>query len=302
MVDGVAAHVNEHTVTIGDVLGSLQAVMAQLQESYTGNELQQRLRAAYSDALNTLIERRLIVDAYEKQKKMQIPGWVVDNRIEQIIQSRFDGDRAALLAALAKDKLDYETWRDQIREHILVSAMRDLVVQSKLRISPVRLREAYRENPAKYETPPQVHLRMIVLKKEPAAEIAAKRELAARLSRELRAGKEFSGLAVAHSEGMNAAKGGDWGWLVPGKTLRRELADAVKELKTGAVSSVIETPDELYILRVDGRKDVTVTPFEAVQADIERELKRKEGERLYAEWIQRLRKGAYIKVFDIGPF
>jgi len=302
MLDCVAAHVNEHVITVGDVVATLQAVIVQLQEAYAGTELQQKLQSAYEDALRALVERQLIVDAYDKQNQMRIPEWVVDNRVEEIIHSRFDGDRSSLLAALAKDQLGYEAWRGEIREHILVSAMRDLMVASKLKISPARVRTGYNRNLEKYKSPAQVRLRMITLKKEPSADSTAKRELAARLRHELTAGKDFAGLATAHSEGMHAAKGGDWGWLVPEKTLRRELAEVVAALKTGGVSEVIETADELYILRIEGRKDVSVVPFSEVQALIEQDLKRKEGERLYAEWIQRLRKGAYVKVFDVDPF
>jgi len=302
-LDGVAAHVNEHVITVGDVLAALQAVIVQLRDTYRGNELREKLQTAYGDALEALVARRLILDAYEKQKKMRIPDWVVDNRVEEIVHSRFEGDRSALIAALSKEQIDYEEWREEIREHIVVSSMRGLMVERELRVSPALVRQTYEKNLDTYRRPRQVRVRMIVLKKEGEPEaVAAKRELAARLRRDLLAGRDFSGLAVAHSEGIHASKGGDWGWIEPAKTLRKELADAVNALKTGEIGDVIETPDELYILRVEGRKDASVAPFAEVQPKIERELRRKEGERLYGEWIERLRKQAYVKVFDIDPF
>ena len=73
-LDGVAAHVNEHIITIGEVAELVEPVNRQLQNSYTGKELENKLRAAFDDALESIIARYLILDAYEKQEG-RIPEW-----------------------------------------------------------------------------------------------------------------------------------------------------------------------------------------------------------------------------------
>ena len=60
---------------------------------------------------------------------------------------------------------------------------------------------------------------------------------------------------------------------------------------------MIDTGDELYILRLEGRKEASVTPFEQVAKEIEDDLKKQENERLYTAWIARLKKKYYVKVF-----
>lgn len=300
-LDGVMAHVNEHVITVGDVLAAIQPVIPQLREASTGDEFRNQLRDTYARAVTNLVNHYLILDAYEGQE-MRIQEWMVDRRVETMVRTRFNGDHDALLKALAEEGLAYETWRDRIRERMATAAMRELVVESKASIAPARVRAEYEKNLDRYRVPAQVHLRMIVLKKESAAGVAAKRAFAAELRRDLVAGQDFAGLASEHSQGIHAAQGGDWGWLVPKKTLRRELAEAVASIKAGETSDVIETADEFYILRVEARKDASLKPFHDVQPQIERELKQSLRERLYTAWIRRLQNDAYVKIFDVDPF
>ena len=76
-LDGVAAYVNERVITVSDVLGVIQPVQRQLMGRYRGDELKQRLQEAYSEGLQSLIERNLILDAAVKEN-LQLPDWVVE--------------------------------------------------------------------------------------------------------------------------------------------------------------------------------------------------------------------------------
>jgi parvulin-like peptidyl-prolyl isomerase len=103
------------------------------------------------------------------------------------------------------------------------------------------------------------------------------------------------------SDGAKAADGGAWGWVEP-KLLRPELAEAVRPLRPGQTSGVVETDDELYIVKVEGRQEDSLIPFAEAQSDIERRLRRERAAEMYDAWIERLKQQAYIKVFDAGLF
>lgn len=300
-VDGVVAYVNEHVITGSDVEEAVRPVLQQMLSARKGEDLQGKLRKVYDDALNSLIERHLILDAYGKMEQ-KLPEWAIDERVNEIIQDSFDGERDGLMTALSKGKITFEEWRSQVKDHIIVSVMRGDRVERHTRLSPQAVRAAYDKNKDQYRIPDKVRLRMIVLKNGASAdEIAAKRQKADDIVKRLQAGEDFASLAKALSEGSKAEEGGDWGWIEP-RMLRPELVRALADLKPSDISGVIETKDELYVLKIEERKNGAAPSFEEAQPQIERDLKQEEAKALYDAWIDALRKNAYVKVLDISSY
>lgn len=299
VIDGVAAHVNKEVVTIGEVRALSEPVVRQLRSTYKGEELDRRTRKAYQDALEGLIERRLILAAFEKQGG-EIPDWVVSRRVDEIVRDLFDDDRTALLDALAKDRITYEEWRERIHEQIVIASMRRSHVDDSINVPPAAVRRHYDEHLDEYRVGAKVRLRMIVLKKGTAAgDAEVRRRQAEDARKRVLGGEDFAAVARSVSDGTHAEGGGDWGWVAP-DILRQELAEAATSLTPGHVSEAIETPGEFYIVKVEGRSDARIAPFADVQKEIEQKLRQEAAEELYREWVARLRKSAYIKLFEPG--
>lgn len=296
-VDGYAALVNDQVITTTEVLGAMQPVERQLRQTYRDAELELKLQEAYESALDALIERMSIIDAFKQRKDMALPDTYVNARTEEIVRTRFNNNRAEFMTALQADGLTLEEWKNNLKNSMIVSIMREREVDSKVQVSPQAVREAYDQSADTYRVPPQVELRMIVLHRGTTPEEAAlKLKQAEEIRRRLLAGEDFGELAKQISEGPKAAAGGYAGWIDPG-TRREELADAINDLDPGEISEVIEAGDELYILKVEGRKNAAVIPFEKVQEDIRNDLQKKEAKRLYDEWINRLKQKAFIRKF-----
>lgn len=297
LLDGVAAHVNSHTITVGDVLTAVQPVHRQLIMRFRGEELESRLQEAFRQTLDALIHKHLILDEYHALPQ-QLPDWVVQERIEEIVHDRFEGDHNKLMQVLAEEKVTLEDWKQELEENIAISYMRRERVMQGLAVPPADVRRYYDENPAMYQTPMQVKLRMIVLKKTGSLDAQAELlEQAHRLVERLDQGEEMAELARNFSDGMKAQDGGDWGWIEPGM-LRPELADVLTTLDPPAHSGVIETEQEIYIVKSEGRRHARLRPFEEVQADIEALLRAEQAEQAYQDWVMRLREQAYVRVFD----
>ena len=300
MVDGVVAYVDQHIITVGDVMEAIEPVRRKLMASLEGAPLKEKLEAAFRDALQNLIERRLILDAFEADKG-QLPEWVVDQRVNELVRDLFNDDRDALLAALAKDHLSYEKWRSGIRDQIIVASMRKNHVEQNVRVPASAIRQEYDAHPDAYRTDPKVKLRMMAMKTGSDGGPDRRADMEALRARVM-AGEDFAALATEHSEESKARSGGDWGWVDPARTLRAELAEAVQALAPGEVSGVVDTGDMLYLVKVEDRQEAVVTSFEESRAAIEQALRRAESDRLYREWIARLTRDAYVKVLDVGAF
>ncbi|MEI7879476.1 MAG: peptidyl-prolyl cis-trans isomerase [bacterium] len=302
-LDGVAAYVDDTVVTVGEVNEAIGPALPQWRQIYEGAELAAKIKEAYGEALDDLINAKLILKAYEADTKINKDGVekYVEKKVTDFIQDRFGGDRQEFLKALREEKLSVEEWRRRMRERVIVSMMRSREVDSKVVISPRDVREIYGAHPEKYHQEEQVKLRVILIHGSTNATDSAVREasVAAAVS-QLKAGADFLEMAKKLSEDGKAQQGGDWGW-VETKDLRPELAAPLAGLATNSVSGVIRLDGDYYLIKLEERRPAGILPFESVRGDIEKELRRKEGRKLTAVWIARLRKDEYIKVVEPGP-
>jgi parvulin-like peptidyl-prolyl isomerase len=297
-IDGVAAYVNDKVITVGDVRDLMAPVEDDLRLRYEGTVLQAKLRQAYRDTLESLIDRKLIVAAFEIEVKgkTDMVDRNVDRKIDEIIRERFLGDRGAFMTALKKQRLTLDELRKLQRESLIVSYMRHREVESRIVVSPREVRDLYEANAAKYARPERVHLRMIVIHGSAAAGERDERQRLAQVTwSNVVAGADFADCARKVSQDSRAENGGDWGWIDLGD-LRKEVASVTAPLKVGEVSPVVSVESDYYILKLEARQAAGRVPFEEARKDIEQDLRRKETERRYNTWIQRLRKDAYVQV------
>ena len=298
MLDGVTAWVNQDLVTMGDVARFVGPSYAELRQSYRGQELDEKLAEAYKEALDSIVERKLAVSAYGRIKD-KVPDDVIRKRVDLIIRERSGGDRMGLLGALQQEGVTLEEWRAQVRDRLVASFMRSRLAERKGIVSPQAVREVYRQNAGDYRVPLKVKMRMIVLGSgDDGAEAARKRaeELRARLA----AGADFAAAARDASKDSKAANGGDWGWVRPDETLRKELAAAVRALRPGQISQPVEIQGDFYIVRVEDRQEESTISMQEASVEIEKMLGKKEDAALFGAWIRRMKQEAYVRVLDVG--
>jgi len=75
------------------------------------------------------------------------------------------------------------------------------------------------------------------------------------------------------------------------------LAEILADMKPGEISKVIDTDDDYYILKVEARRGASLISFDECRDAIQEEIKKQEEQRVYREWIERLKKKAYIKKY-----
>lgn len=302
-LDGVAAYVNDAVVTVGEVNDAIAPAMGQMRQMYEGVELKAKVREAYAETLDDLINAKLVLKAYEADTKINKEGVdkYVEKKVSDFIQDRFGGDRQEFLKALREEKLSVEEWRRRMRERIIVGMMRGREVESRVVISPRDVLEVYTSNPKKYYQEEQLKLRVILIHgASNAVELAVREASVSNAVAQLAGGADFEELARKLSEDGKAAQGGDWGW-VETKDLRPDLAAPLKVLSTNAVTGIIRMDGDFYLVRLEDRRPAGVLPFESVRTSIEKELRRKELKQLNTVWMARLRKDAYIKIVEQDP-
>lgn len=304
LMESYAAEVNGKVITVSDVLNAMQPAIARLSRETPAHRLKAALQEEYNQTRATIVDNELILMEFN-QVGGQLPARAIEDHINGVLQERFGGDRAALLRALAAERLTMEEWRTQMMEQLIVQVMRQREVLAKIVVTPFDLQMEYDQRKASFSHPAQVHIRMLTLPQgQTPAEVEKNRALAQRIRDRIADGvAPFAEAARLLSNEPNAAANhGDAGWhdvasLAPG------VAKAIKALKKGGLSEVLDLPPNFYLVQLEDRKAASVDAFEDVAGQLERELRRKEYEKLEKLWLNELRSKYYIRLYahDIFP-
>jgi peptidyl-prolyl cis-trans isomerase C len=194
-----------------------------------------------------------------------------------------------------KEQLSYVIDQYLGREYLRKVVLADLTVPEE------ELKKYYKDHEKEYVVPEEAKVRHIFVaaKKDAAAEAKGKaRAKAERVIALLGKGEDFAKLAAEYSEDTDsAAKGGELGYLSPGKTNSEEFEMATFALKPGQVSPVVETPFGYHIIKVDDRREKRTATYEESKEYIRNLLKSQLEQTKVQEFLEKLTKDAGLELF-----
>ena len=296
VIDGIAAVVNGDIITYSQVRALVAPREQLLRSQYSGEELVKQIKAARQAALNDLIDRQLIIQAFKKES-YQIPDHYVDQRVHEIIQENFGGDRNTFIKTLEAQNYTLGEFKKLETERMIVQAMRSKNVKREMIASPAKIDEYYKAHRSEFAPKEQIKLRLIMI---PAhandGNAAAQRSMAEEILGKLANGAEFDRMAQIYSEDSSRDLGGDWGWI-DRKTLAAPLEKAAFNLPVGRISNIIEFNGNFYLLKVEDKKGGASPSLAQVRDQIEKKLLQQEAQNLQEKWLASLRSKAYIRRF-----
>jgi peptidyl-prolyl cis-trans isomerase SurA len=296
-IDGYAAKVNDRVITRKEIHTAMAPLLPELYRSYQGAQLEKELEAAFEKTREQLIERALVMEAF-KERGGEIPDQYVDAEIKRVVKARFGGDETLFEKALTEQKKTRKEYKKELREQMAVGMMINEEVGRRVRITPEQIRQEYETRKERYFIPEKVKYSVIILNRgNGEEEQAIKQKEAEAIRKRLLDGEDFNQLAKEVSEGGRAAEGGAFPWMQP-KDARKELQEPLRALPVGDISEIIPTETELYILKIEARRQPGFKPFDEVRSIIKAELSEKERNRLKKRWIERLKQKYYVVVYN----
>jgi parvulin-like peptidyl-prolyl isomerase len=301
--NNVAAVVNNEAITMAEVLEQTwreEQELRILQEGgkITDEERKKRINDRRRTVLESLIVTRLIIQDYKK-KGYSLPQYYFRRQQKDVIRDQYGGDRQALATTLEERGETMADWRKKVDETFIVQYMRQINAKRYITISPHMIEEYYQQHVHDFLTPDRVKLRMIRLDPENSqdAEATAKDVLS-----QIESGSDFSQLAKKYSDYQQAAGGlyhENNGWVKRGD-INSQLSEVAFTLRPGQPSGVISITTEkgakvFYILQVEEVKKATVIPLSNITRNqIENTLMGLESTKVEKDWINRLKRDAYI--------
>ena len=299
VMDGLAAKVDDECIMIGDVLAEVRRNPAAREQFAAAARDKAKLTALYQAAIDTLIDRKLILKA-AAEKKMEMQEWVIDNRVREIVKENFNGDRNELEAELQKSNTPFEEWRNVIREDLIIAGMRYQIIEKYAQqVSPREMRAEYDAHRARYADEASATVSVILLK--PAAEgQPSVKDRANDILKKLGApDADFAALAREYSSDSHAKDGGVWKDVNPDEAFRPEIADEIAKLKVGEHSGLVDLDGWGFIVRKDAESAAKTLSFSEAYDRIMRNVRRDNAAKAYEDWMKRLRAEAFIKTYPM---
>jgi peptidyl-prolyl cis-trans isomerase SurA len=165
---------------------------------------------------------------------------------------------AAFRQALEKDGLKFDRFREEIRNEIMITRLREREVDDKIQVSDseIDLYIAEAEGPGAPVGDVEYNFAHVLLRLPEQAtpeNIQAARARAEKVIAEAKAGADFARLAASYSDAPDALTGGNMGWRSHDR-LPEVFAAALKDLRPGEVTPVLRSPAGFHVLKLLDRR------------------------------------------------
>jgi peptidyl-prolyl cis-trans isomerase D len=179
------------------------------------------------------------------------------------------------------------------------------VAASTVKVTDEELREIYQQRIADFQSAEERRASHILFSVPAGASDDEKAKVRAQAESVLdqlkKAPGRFAELAKRHSQDLGSGEqGGDLGYFQRGFMVK-PFDDAVFSMEQGAISELIETQYGYHIIRLDGIKPVTTTPFEKVRAELMEQARKDRIQRAYAEAAQTFGDMVYSQYDSLKP-
>jgi peptidyl-prolyl cis-trans isomerase SurA len=219
-----------------------------------------QVEALRQQVLRNLIDETLEIQA-AKAEKIEVPKKDIDRTLVRVA-SNVKQTPEQMAAYLEANGSSIESLRRQIHGEIAWQRLQSNKIESGVSVGDDEVKAVLDRLNASKGTE-EYRVGEIFLSATPVTEQQTMAN-ANNILDQLKNGASFAGYARQYSEASTAAVGGDLGWVRP-EQLPAQLAQAVREMSPGQISSPIPVPGGVSIIAVqDTRKILTRDPRDAV--------------------------------------
>ncbi|OGT36297.1 MAG: molecular chaperone SurA [Gammaproteobacteria bacterium RBG_16_51_14] len=246
-LDRIIAIVNSDVIMLSELEEKLRTVRSQME--------QQGTQLPPAEALEKQVLDRLIQNRLQLQMASQTGIRVDDETLNRTISNIAAENKVTLTQfrdILEKDGYSYEQFREDIRNEITISRLRQRQVENRITVTDQEIDNylATQEHQGNVET--EIRLAHILIATPDAAspeEIEQARLVADKAREDLKKGQDFAQMAASISDGQQALEGGDLGWRKL-EQIPVLFAEYITDMKPGDISELIQSPSGFHIIKL----------------------------------------------------
>ena len=250
-VDSILVVVNNEVITRQEVAERLASVEKRMAAQNVQLPPRQQL-------VRQLVERMIVERAQAQMAKES--GIVVDDAmLDRAMQRIAEQNKLSMpefRSRLEAEGMNYASFREEIRREILSQRLREREVDNKVVVTESEIDNYLAAEANAGGQRQELDIAQILIRVPENAspeQLAARRERAEDVLRQLKTGADFAKTAAAYSDSSDALSGGDLGWR-PADRLPQLFLDRVAKLQDGQVSGLLKSGNGFHILKLVGRR------------------------------------------------
>jgi peptidyl-prolyl cis-trans isomerase SurA len=202
---------------------------------------------------------RLIIDKAQLQRARDSGIRIDELQLDRAVQRIAENNKMTLAdfrKVLERDGVAFDAWRDDLREQIMLSRLREREVEEKIQVSDSEIDlflEEMKTQPQRAEYNAS-HVLVRVPEQASPERIEEARARAQKALAEARAGGDFARIAASYSDAPDALEGGALGWRAH-ERLPELFAAALAPLKPGELTEPLRSPAGFHVLKLHERRE-----------------------------------------------
>lgn len=248
LLDRVAAVVNEGVVLQSELDEQIAMITERLH--------QQNLELPPQNVLRQQVLERLVMQEIEMQRAdragLKVPDEALNSAMQEVAQ-RNNIPLAQLPEVLARQGIDYNSYREALRRELTLQLLRQRDVIQRITVTPREIDqylEKQKNAPSQASEYNVSHILIAVPQAATPEQLEAADKRAKDVYERAKGGEDFAKLAVAYSNSQTALEGGALGWR-KGAELPTFLTDVIAHLQAGEVSEPLRTPTGYHIVKLN---------------------------------------------------
>jgi len=251
LVDRIVAIVNKEVITFSELNEAVASAERQLRRQGT--------QAPAREVLGQQMLERMVMDKAQLQFARDTGIRVDEVQLDRAVLRVAESNKMTLAEfrrALERDRVSFDLWREELREQILLTRLREREVDDKIQVSETEV-DLYLEEQklqpgdrAEYNVS---HILVRLPEQASPERIEAARARGEKIIAEARQGADFARLAAAYSDAFDAMQGGILGWRTHDR-LPETFAAALTRMKPGEISPIVRSAAGFHILKLNDRR------------------------------------------------
>ncbi len=297
VVDRVVAVVNEEIISLSELSSAINPYAERMKSlGYPPEKEREMFFKVREEMLEQLINQKL-TDQESKKYNISVSEKELDNSIERVKEVNHYTDED-LRSMLAKEGMSMEGYRNKIKEHLVRSKLLNYAVKSKIVITGDEIKSYYNNNIAKYRGEKIYHLKNMIKRVGLHDSLDEKQNIRSKMEEiyeKLKMGQRFEDVGKKYADSEFDIKNMDLG-MFKNNELSPEIQEAIKGLKAGEFSKVVETEVGYQIIYIEKIEEKPDKSLEETTPEIQEILFKEVVERKFESWISELRQKSHIKV------
>jgi parvulin-like peptidyl-prolyl isomerase len=272
------ATVNGSKIYLEDYQARLDKKKQMMPEDFLNND--EHLKRFEEEVLDGMITEK-IMKMRAQELKITISDAELEDKIKEI-KKDYGEDFTSLFA---EQNINYEQWKKEFREEMLLQKLIATDVNAKIKISEDEIEDYFNKNRSHYKTDSRVRVAQIVVRDMAMAQKAMEK---------LNAGEDFAKVAARMSIGPEASRGGDLGfitrWVMP-----NPLDKTIFKLPVNKISPIVQSSYGFHIFKVLESQPAKDRNLADVKQDVIADIRLQKEESAFTDWLEALKKKAVIE-------